>query len=178
MKKQIYLIAAGIVLVGILATVFYGISTNNTQIDLSTRITAQKTVTANYYDKMWKILKQKAGVADKYKTAFKDIYTGLIEGRYDQPGSDGSLMKFIHESNPNFDASLYRDLMNSIEVERTGFYNEQNKLIDLGREHTNLLRKIPSRWFLGDVKPIKIAIITSAKTKGVMASGEENNIEL
>lgn len=177
MKRLIILSGLGIVLVAVFTIVMMYFSATNREIDLSTQISAQKTVLGNYYDKMWKILKQKAGVTEQYRGAFKDIYTGLIAGRYSGGKNDGSLLKMIHESNPTFDASLYKDLMNSIEIERTGFYNEQNRLIDLGREHDNLLRKAPSRWFIS-AQHIPIKIITSAKTEEIMQSGQDNDITL
>jgi hypothetical protein len=126
---------------------------------------------------MWKILKQKAGVTDQYKQAFNEIYPKLIEGRYSK--GDGSLMKWITESNPQFDASMYKDLMKSIEVERTGFFNEQSVLIDMQREHSAFLQKVPNRWFLSaNLKPVEIKVITSADTKETYSTGEENNVDL
>ena len=117
-------------------------------------------------------------VTDQYKNAFKQIYPKLIEGRYAQ--GDGSLMKWIQESNPTFDISLYSSLMRSIEVERTGFFNEQSSLIDMQREHTVYIQKAPNRWFLGDDKkiPVEIKVITSSKTDEVYRTGKEDDIEL
>lgn len=175
MKKAILIFTAGVALVvSTVVTIMY-FTYNNREIDLSTQITAQNKVIENYYDKMWKILKQKAGITEKYRDSFKDIYVGIMKGRYSDGG--GEMMKWIQESNPQFDASLYKDLMNSVEVERTGFYNAQNRLIDMSREHTNLLRKAPSRWFI-DAQPIPIRIITSDQTESVIKSGKDNNIEL
>jgi hypothetical protein len=57
------------------------ISTENTEIDLRTTTVAQNKKCEAYFDKMWKILKQKAGVTDQYKQAFNEIYPKLIEGR-------------------------------------------------------------------------------------------------
>lgn len=153
------------------------ISTENTEIDLRTTTVAQNKKCEAYFDKMWKILKQKAGVTDQYKQAFNEIYPKLIEGRYSK--GDGSLMKWITESNPQFDASMYKDLMKSIEIERTGFFNEQSILIDMQREHEAYLKKAPNRWFLSsDLKPVEIKVITSADTKETYRTGEENNVDL
>jgi hypothetical protein len=153
-------------------------SIQNTEIDKRTTTVAQNKKCEAYFDKMWKILKEKASVTDQYKESFKEIYTNLIEGRYSNKG-DGSLMKWITESNPNFDVSLYKDLMKSIEIERTGFFNEQSLLIDLQREHEAFIKKVPNRWFLGsEIKPIEIKIITSSNTKEAYATGEENDIDL
>jgi len=158
---------------------FMNISIENTEIDLRARTEAQNKKCEAYFDKLWKILKQKAGVTDQYKEAFtKEIYPKLIEGRYAAKG-DGSLMKWIQESNPTFDASLYKSLMRSIEVERTGFFNEQSILIDMQREHKVYIQKAPNRWFLSDtLKPVEIKIITSSKTDEVYRTGKEDDIEL
>lgn len=176
-KKIVALVSVAIVAFMLIIGFFMNISIENTEIDLRERTVAQEKKCEAYFDKMWKILKQKAGVTDQYKQAFKEIYPQLIEGRYSK--GDGTLMKWIQESNPNFDVSLYKSLMNSIEVERTGFFNEQSTLIDMQREHSVYLKKAPNRWFLDDgLKPVEIKVITSSNTKEVYSTGEENDIEL
>jgi len=167
------------ILVAITALIIFSmsISYSNKEIDLRTTTIAQQDKCKAYFDKMWKILKEKAGVADQYKEAFKEIYPKMIEGRYSQ--GDGSLMKWITESNPSFDVSLYKDVMQSIEIERTGYFNEQTRLIDMQREHSALLKKAPSRWFLNDtLKPVAITIVTSKNTKDAYTTGEENDVDL
>lgn len=176
-KKIIALVSLSIVGFLLIVGFFMNISIDNKERTLREGVIAQNQKCEAYFDKMWKVLKQKAGVTDQYKDAFMKIYPQLIEGRYSQ--GDGSLMKWIQESNPNFDNSLYQSLMNSIEVEREGFFNEQSTLIDRQREHKLYLINAPSRWFLSDtLKPVEIKIITSAKTKEVYSTGEENDIEL
>ena len=88
---------------------------NNQEISLRQQSEAQRGKIEGVHDKMWKVLQQKAQVTDEYKSAFESIYPKLIEGRYSK--GDGSLMKWIKESNPNFDVSLYKDLMQSIEIQ-------------------------------------------------------------
>jgi hypothetical protein len=167
------------ILIAVTALIIFSmsISYSNTEIDLRTTTVAQQDKCKAYFDKMWKILQQKAGVADQYKEAFKEIYPKMIEGRYSK--GDGSLMKWITESNPQFDVSLYKELMQSIEIERTGYFNEQSRLIDMQREHAALLQKAPSRWFLNDtLKPVAIIIVTSKNTKDAYVTGEENEVDL
>ncbi len=176
--KKIAIIST-LIIAGILGLIWFSmsVSTKNTEIDLRATTVAQNEKCKIFFDKMWKILQQKAGVADQYKDAFKEIYIPLIEGRYSK--GDGSLMKWVTESNPKFDVSLYKELMQSIEIERTGYFNEQATLIDMQREHAVLLQKIPSKWFLSDtLKPVVIIIVTSASTKGAYATGEENEVDL
>lgn len=153
------------------------IDTDNQEVSLSTAITAKKTDQEATFDKMWKVLQQKAQVTDQYKEAFASIYPKLIEGRYSQ--GDGSLMKWITESNPTFDVSLYKDLMNSIEVERNGFLTTQRQLMDLKREHDKLRKSWPSKWFINDdVKEIEILIVSSTHAKEVIKSGKDDDIDL
>ena len=71
---------------------------------------------------MRKVLKQKAQVTDEYKSAFESIYPKLIEGRYSK--GDGSLMKWIKESNPNFDVSLYQSANGWREFKRIAAHHE------------------------------------------------------
>lgn len=180
-KKIVILSAIGFFLVSSLFTGCWAVSknidTDNTEVSLKNAITAKKTDQEATFDKMWKVLNQKAQVADQYKEAFKDIYPKLIEGRYSQ--GDGSLMKWITESNPSFDVSLYKDVMNSIEIERNGFLTTQRQLMDLKRTHDNLRLQWPSKWFINDdVKEIEITIVSSTHAKEVIKSGKDDEVEL
>jgi hypothetical protein len=193
MKKGL-LITLGIGLIVAVCVVFWAIGLSNSEIRLKNRGNAQQEVCAAFFDKMWKVLQQKAGVTDQYKDGFKEIYTALMEGRYSNDGSgqgQQTFMKWIQESNPQFDASLYKDLMASIEGERNGFFVEQEKLIDIDREHKNMCQTFPNTIVVGkrpeigyqedaDGNVIRkgIVIIKSLKTDEVYKSGQENDVEL
>jgi hypothetical protein len=175
MKKTI-LIGIGVFIIAAIVIVIWAVSTSNSEKKLVNAMDAQKEVVSLYYDKMWKILKQKAGVAEQAKSAFKEIYVPLIEGRYSK--GDGTLMKWITEQNPSFDMGLYKDVQNSIEAERNGFFIEQKKLTDMNREHQNLLELFPSSIICGNRPKYEYTPITSAETKEVVRTGEENDIKL
>lgn len=151
-------------------------SVNNRDVSLRERAKEQKGNIENMRDAMWKILQQKASVTDQYKDAFSKIYPELIAGRYSDKG--GSLMKWIQESNPNFDVSLYKDLMVSIEIERKNFANEQKKMLDIIREHSTFIKSVPNKWFVSDTTSIKYTVISSTTTKKIMESGVEDDIDL
>lgn len=151
-------------------------SYNNSDVRLRNLAEAQRGNIENVYDRMWKILQQKAKVSDQYRDTFKEIYPKLIEGRYSQ--GDGTLMKWIQESNPQFDVSLYKDLMNSIEVERTVFSNEQKKMLDIVREHNNLIKTVPGRWLVTNDMEIDYTVISSTRSKAVMENGTDDDIDL
>ncbi len=177
MKKNIIVGSIVGFLALVLISVIMGVSASNKEVRIRSKITAQKQVCEAFYDKLWKVISQKAQVAEKYKDAFKETYTALIEGRYgDEKG--GSLMRFITESNPNFDVSLYKDLQQSIEAERAGFFAEQKVLIDLSNEHRILKRTWPSSMFVGGRPDIPITVVSSDATKKVMETGEENNVDV
>jgi hypothetical protein len=152
-------------------------SASNKEIRLRSQIEAQKQVCEAFYDKLWKVISQKAQVAEQYKGAFKEIYPELIEGRYGNE-KGGTLMKWITESNPTFDVSLYKELSQSIEAERAGFFMEEKKLIDLNNEHRIVRNTFPSSLFVGSRPDIEITIISSEKTKKVFETGKEDDIDI
>lgn len=163
------------VIVGVMLLGFY-FSASNKEIRLRSQAEAQRGKIETVYDQMWKIISQKAQVSDQYKDGFKEIYTGIIAGRYSQ--GDGTLMKWITESNPTFDASLYKDLMQSIEVERQNFTREQEIMLDIIRVHSNLLNEFPTSIFLSSRKPIEYTIISSTKSKETMLSGKDDDVDV
>ena len=173
MKKiSLILVISGILIIsGILMCVSY----SNKEISLRNQSNAQIGKIEGVYDKMWKVIQQKAKVTSEYKEAFKEIYPELISGRY----SEGEeLMKWIQEDNPDFDASLYKDLMQSIEILRTEFQHAQERELDIIREHNNLRQKFPGSLFVGNREEINYNIISSTQAKTIMTTGLDDDIEL
>lgn len=176
MKKIIGIsVVAILAIFGITALTMY-FTYNNTDARLRAQAEAQRGKVEGVHDKMWKVLQQKANVSNEYKTAFSEIYPQLIEGRYSQ--GDGSLMKWIQEANPTFDTSLYKDLMQSIEIQRTEFQKAQERMVDIIREHNVLLTTVPSMWFIKNNTPIEYTIISSTKSKTVMETGLDDDVKL
>ena len=163
---------AGLVLLGLFVS--YG----NKEVALRTQFEAQQMANTVVYDKVWKVIQQKAGVSDQYADKFKEIYTDIMDARYGS--GDGTLMKWIQESNPQFDAGLYKDLSLAIESNRTEFATVQKKLIDIKREHDNLRMMIPSSIFLGikGVKELEMKLVTSTRTEKAFDTGKDDDIEL
>jgi hypothetical protein len=174
--KKLIIIGVSLITIGIIIALI-GISASNKEISVRSQITAQKEVCEASFDKMWKIVSQQAQVADQYKETFKEVYPALMEGRYGNE-KGGTLMKWITESNPAFDVSLYKTLMSSIEAERASFFMEQKRLIDLNNEHRVLRKTFPASFFVGSRPDIEIVIVSSDKTKEIMQAGKENDIDL
>jgi hypothetical protein len=87
-------------------------------------------------------------------------------------------MKWITEANPTFDTSLYKDLMQSIELLRTEFQKAQERTLDLIREHNVLLTTVPSKWFVSNKEKIEYTVISSTRSKTVMETGLDDDINL
>jgi len=147
-------------------------STYDKNVELNSAFKAQKNVIAGNFDKMWKVLRDQAHVTDKAAQAFKDIYVPMIEGRYSK--GDGSLMKWVTEQNPQFDQSMYKDLMQSIEALRSEFENEQKKILAIKEQHDNLRGRFWSHIFLGDVPELEYLMITSTQTQNVVLTGNDD----
>jgi hypothetical protein len=174
--KTGFIVIGMAVIAAIIGIVWY-FSLSNSEIKLRNRIVAEQTVCTSYFDKMWKVISQKAQIADKYKDSFKEVYTPLIEGRYSNEGS-GTLMKWIQESNPQFDASLFKDIMVAVEAQREGFFIEQKKLIDMDMMHKNMRQTVPNSWFIGNRPDVGIVVITSTKTDDIYKTGKEDDVKL
>lgn len=177
MKKCNFVIILVVMLVfitGISCMSMY-FSYNNQEVALRKQAEAQRGKVEGTFDAMWKIISQQAQVSDQYKDAFKEIYPDLISGRYKD---NNTLMKWVQESNPNFDTRLYNTLMQTIEVQREQFKKSQERMLDLIREHETLCETYPSKWFITNTTPIEYTIISSTKTKYTMETGVDDDVEL
>lgn len=176
--KKIILIALFVILgCGICTVVGAYFTYNNQEITLRAQAEAQRGKIEGVHDKMWKVIQQKAQVSNEYKNAFAEIYPAIMEGRYSGDG-DGSLMKWVTEQNPNFDTSLYKDLMQSIEVLRSEFQRAQETMLDCIREHSTLCSTYPGRWFISNTSEIEYTVISSTKSKVVMDTGIDDDVKL
>lgn len=154
------------------------ISIGNQEIGLRNQFSAQIKANEVIFDKVWKVLQQKAGVTEKYANDFRKIYSEVMDKRY--AGNDQLMFKWIQEANPNFSVDMYKDLSLSIESNRAEFARVQQKLIDIKREHDDLRLKFPSSLvcsFKG-VKELELKLVTSSKTEEAFKTGKEDSVSL
>lgn len=173
-KNIIILCVLGAVVLGI---VMCYISYNNREVSLRAESDAQRAKIEGVHDKMWKTLQQKAQVSNEYAQSFDSIYSHIMDGRYSN-GGDATLMKWIQESNPQFDAALYKDLMMSIEALRTEFQLSQERMLDIIREHKTLCSTFPGAWFFSDKSPIDYTVVSSSRSKAAMQEGTYDDTDL
>jgi hypothetical protein len=88
------------------------------------------------------------------------------------------MMKWIQEANPEFDASLYKDVMNSIEGQREGFFVEQKKLRDMSVLHEVMLKTFPKKLVIGKREPINVIILKNVATKAAYETGTDSSPDL
>ena len=161
----IFICIAGLLI--ILLVLYF--SYNNREIALRKESEAQRGKIEAVRDQMFKVLQEKANVASDYREAFGKIFPDIISGRYAHDSND--MMKWVQEANPNFDTSLYNDLMIAIEAQRSQFMNAQTRMLDIINQRATLIESYPSCWFVKNKKDIPYEVISSTSTKNVMVSG-------
>jgi len=174
---KIMVVTIALVLIVGIVTATWAVKTSNKEKGLTNKMEAQEQVIEAFFDKMWKILKQQAGVTDEYKNSFGKIYKDLMAGRYSGE-KKGEMMLWVKEHNPQFDTKLFDKLMISIEAQREGFFVEQKKIIAMVNEQKNLIEFFPSSMIVGDREIYKYEVISSAKAKEVMKTRQENDVDL
>lgn len=173
MKGLLITLGVAVLLVG--GVILWAIGVSNSEIKLRAKISGQQEMTEAFYTKLWEVLKTKAGVAEEYAEKFKEIQVGIMEGRY---STGGEMMKWIQEANPEFDASLYKDVMNSIEGQREGFFVEQKKLRDMSVQHEVMLKTFPKKLVIGKREPITVIILKNVATKEAYTTGTDSSPDL
>jgi hypothetical protein len=101
-------------------------------VSLQNRVEAQHISNKSNYDSMWKKFKEMTQVTELQAEQFKDLYTGLIEGRNQDTGL---LFKMVQEQNPTLSPDVYTNLQLEIASSRNVFDNNQKKVIDIIREY-------------------------------------------
>jgi len=171
------IIGLGLFVVVALWIVFWAIGVSNTYNKKFQTGKAAQLNSQVVFDNTWKKIQGQAGVAAEYKNSFKEVYVELMDARYSHDSGAGqqTLMKWITESNPQFDASLFKTVMNTIEGSRNEFTMEQKKLIDIDRELKTMKVVFPRSLILKNKPDLEIKLVTSAKTEAAFETGQEND---
>jgi hypothetical protein len=174
----VWLVIIGIPVIFLIST--YA-SFNNREVDLRTTFEMQMKNRSALYDKMWKVISQKAQITKAYDSSFIRIVNAAMD-----PRKDGAniMMKWVTESNPTLQAGtvqeLYKDLSRTVESERTAFFEREETLASIQQQHSKFLRSFPNNFyniFMGR-KELEYKPITSDRTEDVMRTGKDNNVEV
>lgn len=176
-EKTLSIIAGVVLLAAVLFTGFMmSINYNNTEISMREACVAQKDVVEIAHNEMKKTIAQIAETAKLSIDKQSEMYTGIMEGRYS--AGDGSLMKWITESNPTMDMSIMNKLVNTIDQQNRKFTIAQTKMKSLMQELNTYIKKAPQRWFISNTTPFEYTVISSTYTKKVMETGKDDDIKL
>ena len=178
MSKGLIASLAGVGIIIIMAiTVFtMYISTSNGEIRLRNQIQAVQVDNQNEFDLMWKRIGQVAQVTQAERASVERIIVGYADQR--SGGGNGSFINAVREAIPSIDNATFINLQNIIVSSRDRFAQRQKQLLDLKREHDNILMTFPGSLFVGGRPKIEVTIVTSDRTQEAFSTGVDNNIEL
>ncbi|AEO93404.1 virion structural protein [Bacillus phage G] len=147
-------------------------------VKLENKIEARYNFNKSDYDKMWKTFVETAKVTELQAEQFKDVYTELISGRYEDTDL---LFKMVQESNPQLGTEVYTNLQRQIAADRSTFNNNQKAILDIINQYNNYIEHDAIIIaFITNRKPIDSSkyIITSERTEKAFESGKDEVIDL
>lgn len=153
------------------------VSATNTEVSLRNQYKAQLKSNESSFDKTWKVIQQQANVAETERDSFKKTYTEIMTATAGIAGN-GSLASFLSQSKIDISPDLFQKLMTTIESQREGFHRDQQKLLQIIKQHDDIRTKIPSSLFVGGREPLETIIITSSKTSEVFETQKDDDLNL
>ena len=171
--------AIAILVIGFVFTLTIGImyvNTSNSEIRLRNQIGTVQVDNQNEFDNMWKKISQVAQVTKAERASVEKIIIGYADQR--TSGGSGSFINAVREALPNIDNAAFLNLQNIIVASRDSFTNRQTQLLDLKREHDNLLMTFPGSIFVGGREQIEVTIVTSDRTVETFETGVDNDVSL
>lgn len=170
----------GVTILAAIILVCMGIGFHNSEVTLRNTITAKQTDNKNQMDAMWKIIEQSGQVAEKDRDSLSTIFKDYASAR---TGTDSkAIFNWVKEAVPNVqvNSDVFKNLMNVIASQRDGFKFRQTELIDLGREHDNLITKFPGVVFASILgrKHIDLVIVTSSRTENAFKTGKDDDTDV
>lgn len=154
------------------------VSTNNGEARLRNAILAKQKDNKSEFDNMWKKISQVAQVTDAQRRSLMEIFVSYANAR--NQGGGGTLSKWIQESVPNVDTTTFNNLQNIITSSRDRWTQRQKELLDMSREHNNMLDTFPSGVILSMLGRgrIEITIVTSSRTEKAFESGTDDDTDV
>lgn len=180
MKNKGCLVGISVFLVIIISCIAFGglmLSQRNHAVGLEEQISAQHVANKSTYDNMWKKFKEVAQVTDKQAEHFKEVYTEMITGRY-QDGD--TLMKMVTESNPQLSPEVYTQLQREISAGRDTFDKSQKRIADLIREYNTYIRRNFIMAAITGRTPMDANdfVVTSERTSEAFDTGKDDQVNL
>jgi len=166
--------SVAIVLIIAIAIGIMYMSYNNKEVRLKNQFNAVQVDNQNQFDNMWKKISQVTQVTKSER----DSVERIIKGYASEHSTKGAFINAVREMLPNIDSKTWLNLQNIVVSSRDRFTGNQTKLLDIKREHDNLLQTMPSSWFVGGREQLKAVIVTSDKTEDAFNTGKDNDVKL
>jgi Tfp pilus assembly protein PilE len=131
------------------------------------------------FDAFKNTMKDFGGLKKSKENTIKELYATVVTGRPGQ-SPNAAMLTFVKESNPNYDESIYTNMMQQVKALRMDYANVQKRLADVKNQHDQLRTKFWSRMFLSNNSELKYEVTSTAQTKETMRTGVdtyENNFD-
>jgi hypothetical protein len=154
---------------------------HNTEVSLRNAFDNKIEANKTDFDNMWKTIAQVAQVPGQYKADFKDTFESYVKARQGGTTGEGELLSFLSEAVPQYDAqALYSKVQTVVEAKRESWTTRQKELIDLKRQHDDLITQVPGNVFAAVLgrQAFTLQLVTSEKTDEAFESGRDENVEL
>ncbi len=194
---RIFAVVAAALAILVVVGLFSGVAWYDEAVAKEEGVKAQYKDNQNEYDSFWKKVQETAQVPNKYKDDFKDILVSETQAKYGEQGSQAT-MQWFQDRQITFSDQMYVKVQNLIESGRNDFKRGQTLLLDKQRIFSVYTKTSWGRFLAhftempstlhGDLAPPKdvdgdgrltvldYTIVTSSKTKGIFATGEENEV--
>lgn len=160
------------------------ITISNSEIRLRNTITAKQQDNKSELDNMVKKIMQSGQVSQEQAKQVASVVTGYAEARATGgPANQGAggFINAVAESVPSLPDGFFdvnRNLQNIITSSRDSFTQRQKEILDLKREHDNMITTFPSSLVVGARGKIEVQIVTSARADESFETGQDNDTKL
>jgi hypothetical protein len=135
------------------------------------------------FDNLRKKISQSVEVPDMAFDKLKEVFNEYADARSGDKNASAALANWIHEAVPNVDVAseTFVNLQNIITSSRDAWTQRQKELLDIKRQHDNLLDTDPGgfvlRSFLGR-EEVDVQIVTSTLAERAFETGTDDDFSL
>jgi hypothetical protein len=173
-KKMTVLMSVALVVVMVFVYFVLDVHYNNQHVEYHNLYAADSAKIENRLYTMWNVIRDKYSIKEDYYEEFHAI----AKTHADAFRPNGEVARWIHTNFQQIDASIYREVMQSIESERLGLENSQNSILNVCKFHNDLVSKRISCWFIADKTLLTWEVISNEETQEIMKTRrDERSIE-
>jgi hypothetical protein len=157
------------IVIGVISTIGWAISTNNTNVDMSFKYEAQKKLVETSMDKMRKDLCNQYQVNKEFAETYIKVAATQADGR-----KGGNMFKMVTEASgavQGFTPEISAKMMNTISGNLAEYKRAQDTFIDIWREQNAFCTKFPNSLIVGGKGKPEPQVISSSAVKEAIKTG-------